>query len=111
MYTPIYKKELKELWRHLKQSATKRKIPFSLTLTDLNNISFPVTCPILGLELKFNKDRAADDSYSIDRIDSSKGYEIDNIVVISQKANRVKNNATSDELAKIEQFYRELEEG
>lgn len=110
MYTPIYKKNLKELWQQLKQSATKRKIPFSLTLNDLNNLSFPVTCPILGLELKFNKNKAADDSYSIDRVDSSRGYEIDNIIVISQKANRIKNNATPEELAKIEQFYRELEE-
>ena len=110
MYTPTYKKNLKELWQQLKQSATKRKIPFSLTLNDLNNLSFPVTCPILGLELKFNKNKAADDSYSIDRVDSSRGYEIDNIVVISQKANRIKNNATSDELAKIEQFYRKLAE-
>ena len=108
MYTPIYKKNLKELWQQLKQSATKRKIPFSLTLNDLNNLSFPVTCPILGLELKFNKDKAADDSYSIDRVDSSRGYEIDNIIVISQKANRIKNNATPEELAKIEQFYRDL---
>ena len=110
MYTPTYKKNLKELWQQLKQSATKRKIPFSLTLNDLNNLSFPVTCPILGLELKFNKNKAADDSYSIDRVDSSRGYEIDNIIVISQKANRIKNNATSDELAKIEQFYRKLAE-
>ena len=108
MYTPVYKKNLKELWQQLKQSAAKRKISFSLTLNDLNSLSFPVTCPILGLELKFNKDKAADNSYSIDRIDSSRGYEIDNIIVISQKANRIKNNATSDELAKIEQFYRDL---
>lgn len=81
-----------------------------MTLDELNNLSFPITCPILGLELKFHVGEAADNSYSIDRIRSDKGYEIDNIIVISQKANRIKNNATPEELARIEQFYRELAE-
>ena len=106
MYTPVYKKEIKTLWNHLKTSAAKRGIPFSLTLTDLNNLSFPVTCPIFGIELYFNRSCASDNSYSIDRIDSLRGYEIDNIIVISQRANRIKNNATFEELEKLVEFYR-----
>ena len=108
MYTPVYKKEIKTLWNHLKTSAAKRGIPFSLTLTDLNNLSFPVTCPIFGIELYFNRSCASDNSYSIDRIDSSRGYEIDNIIVISQRANRIKNNATFEELEKLVKFYQSL---
>ena len=106
MYTPVYKKEIKTLWNHLKTSAAKRGIPFCLTVTDLNNLSFPVTCPIFGIELHFNRSCASDDSYSIDRIDSSRGYELDNIIVISQRANRIKNNATFEELEKLVEFYR-----
>ena len=106
MYTPVYKKEIKTLWTHLKNSAAKRGIPFNLTISDLNNLSFPVTCPIFGIELYFNRSCASDNSYSIDRIDSSRGYEIDNIIVISQRANRIKNNATFEELEKLVKFYR-----
>ena len=94
----------KKLYNSLKASAKKRNIPFNLTLTDLNNLTFPITCPILGIPLSVNN-KQSDNSYSIDRIDSSKGYEIDNIIVISWKANRLKNNATNEELNKISNFY------
>ena len=94
----------KKLYTSLKASAKKRNIPFNLTLTDLNNLTFPITCPILGIPLSVNN-KQSDNSYSIDRIDSAKGYEIDNIIVISWKANRLKNNATNEELNKISNFY------
>jgi hypothetical protein len=108
MFTPVYKKEIKELYNHLKGSALKRGIPFSLTVVDLNNLSFPLTCPIFGMPLVFNRNNVEDNSYSVDRIDSSKGYEKDNIVIISQKANRIKTNATLAELRQIVSFYEVL---
>lgn len=57
--------EIKETYNHLKQSAKKRGIEFSLTLEDLNDLSYPLTCPILDIPLKFNKGQVKDDSYSI----------------------------------------------
>lgn len=107
MSTPIYSKDIKEIYRNLKNSAKRRKIPFSLGLTDLNELTFPISCPILGIPLRFNKGKAEDDSVSIDRIDSTKGYEAGNIIVISWRANRLKNNANSEELIKISEFYRD----
>jgi hypothetical protein len=97
--------EIKSIYNRLKASAKKRGIKFTLTLPELNNLSFPITCPIFNIPLKFNRGKIEDDSYSIDRIDSSKGYEIDNIIVISWKANRLKSNATLEEISKIKQFY------
>jgi hypothetical protein len=38
---------------------------------------------------------------SIDRIDPSKGYTPDNVWLISQRANRIKNDATPEELKLI----------
>ena len=105
MTIPVHQKDLKELYNHLKSSAKKRKIPFSLSMADMYEISFPISCPVLGLELKFNTGIQDDSSFSFDRIDSTKGYSINNIIVISQKANRIKNNGTPEELAKLAEFY------
>ena len=38
------------------------------------------------------------DSKSIDRIDSTKGYTIDNIIIVSWRANELKKDATYEEL-------------
>lgn len=100
--------EVKVLYNRLKSSAKKRNIEFTLKLTDMYMLSYPLTCPILGIPLKFNKGNPSDNSYSVDRIDSSKGYSIDNIVIISFRANRIKNNATNTELTKLSQFYDQL---
>lgn len=74
-------------------------------MIDMNNLSFPISCPILGMPLRFNRGSPQDDSYSIDRVDSALGYNIDNIIVISWKANRLKNEATKEELKLIAEFY------
>lgn len=97
--------EIKTLYNRLKASAKKRNIPFELTITDLHNIGWPISCPVLGIPLKFNRGQAQDDSYSIDRIDSTLGYTIDNITVISLRANKLKNNATLEEMTKLQSFY------
>lgn len=93
--------EIRTIYNRLKASAKQRNIEFSLTLPELNDLSFPITCPILGIPLKFNRGAPQDDSYSIDRKDSSKGYHVDNIEVISFKANKLKSNATAEELKRI----------
>ncbi len=90
--------EVRTLYSRLKNSANKRNIPFDLKISDMYLISYPLTCSILGMPLQFHKGQAQDNSYSVDRIDSSLGYTIDNIQIISNKANRIKNNATSEDL-------------
>lgn len=97
--------EIRTIYNRLKSSAKKRSIPFDLTLTDLNNLTFPITCPVLGIPLKFNRGQLQDNSYSVDRIDSAQGYTINNIEVISWRANRLKNNATTEELQKLSKHF------
>ena len=102
--------EMKTIYNRLKSSAKKRRIPFDLTITELNNLSFPVTCPILGIPLKYNRGKAEDNSYSIDRINSNLGYTIDNIIVISLRANKLKNNASKNDLQLIAEFYNDTKD-
>lgn len=96
--------EIKTLYNRLKTSAKKRNIEFSLRVADLYDLSFPITCPVLGIPLKFNRGMPQDDSYSIDRLDSSKGYIADNIRVISYRANRLKSDATSTEISQLADY-------
>ena len=97
--------ESKEIYNRLKQSAKKRNIDFTLTLSDINNLSFPITSPVLGIPLRWNREKAKDDSYSFDRVDPSLGYTIDNIEIISFKANRSKNDLSEKEMAKFCDYY------
>ena len=105
---PITQKEIKHLFNHLKASASKRNISFDLTLTELNDLSFPITCPVLNIPLYYHRGAPQDDSYSIGRIDSSGGYNIDNIIVVSNRVNKLKSDATLDEMHLIVNYYDEI---
>ena len=62
---------------------------------EVNDILIPETCPYLGVAFSpLDKQYG----YSLDRIDSTKGYIKDNIRVISRQANIMKNNATEEQL-------------
>jgi len=64
---------------------------FSIAIADIH---IPELCPVFGVPMVVNTEYAA----SLDRIDSSKGYTKDNIQVMSNKANILKNDATISEL-------------
>jgi hypothetical protein len=95
------------LLRIAKHRAKKRGIKFNLTKDD---IVLPTHCPVLGIKLEVNFDTGAggkDSSYSLDRIDSSKGYIPGNVQVISNKANSMKFTATEEELLKFAKWIME----
>lgn len=72
----------------------------------LHEIEWPTHCPILGVELRYKATGgvAAPNSASIDRKDSSRGYALDNVWIISTKANTIKSNATKEELLKFAEW-------
>ncbi len=61
--------------------------------------------PVLNIPLTFNNGTAKDNSYSVDRIDSTKGYSFDNIIIVSNRANRLKSDATLLEIKQLAEFY------
>lgn len=91
--------------RSAKARATKAGVPFALTERD---IIIPHTCPALGIPIRVGNIQATDNSPSLDRVVPSLGYVPGNIVVISNRANRIKNNATVPELEAIARYYREF---
>lgn len=92
----------------LKLRARNLGVPFDLVPGDL---VVPATCPVLGIPLSFGVRKQHLASPSVDRVVPSKGYVRGNIVVISLRANILKNNATIDELEKLVSFYRSFNKG
>lgn len=83
------------LLRAAKQRAKAKGLDFNISVTD---IELPDKCPLLETPLGSFYREATDNSYSIDRIDSSKGYIKGNVWIISKRANTLKGNATLEEL-------------
>lgn len=87
-------------WRMHQRAKTRAKIKgldFNLEVSD---VVIPDVCPVLGIQMNINagKSGAYRNSPSLDRIDSDKGYTKDNIQVISQLANAMKNKASKEDL-------------
>lgn len=80
------------LLRHATQHAKKLNIPCTIKHSD---IIIPDKCPLLDVPFILNDKKY---TYSIDRIDNSKGYVPGNIAVISRLANMMKNCANFIEL-------------
>ncbi len=87
----------KEIWDRTKRRAKKNEVIFTLTIYDIPPI--PERCPILGIKIVANtKAGPIDSSPSIDRIIPSFGYIPGNVRIISNRANRIRSDATSKEL-------------
>lgn len=81
-----------------KQRAKKLGLDFNLTI---NDIIIPDKCPLLEVPFVAGEKGNYEYTFSLDRIDPSKGYVKGNIWVITKKANTMKNNATKEELLKF----------
>lgn len=88
------------IWCNIKKRAKLKGIKFDLKIEDIPEI--PTQCPILGIKIEENTvGMPLDSSPSLDRIDNKKGYFKDNVRIISNRANRIKSDATLEELRMI----------
>jgi hypothetical protein len=87
-----------------KVRATRKEMDFDLTKKELH---FPEKCPVLNIKLIHGKEDWKN-SPTIDRIDNSKGYVLDNCIVVSSIANTIKSSATPNQILKVGTFYKKL---
>lgn len=94
------------VWYAAKRRAKTAGVPFTISKQDIID-TFPLDgkCPMLGIQLQFNNKISQDDSPSLDRIIPELGYIPGNIQLISHRANRIKNDATLQELKMIVAFF------
>lgn len=86
--------------------ARKEGISFTLNFADL---LIPTHCPILGVKLKHSFGKGSNfDAPSIDRINPALGYVLGNVQIICNLANRMKSNATEDQLRAFACYYSRL---
>jgi hypothetical protein len=83
-----------------KRRAKEMGVAYTLTRDDIISV-FPEECPLLGMPFAFTQGKTVPASPSLDRKDSSKGYTPDNVWVISAKANRIKSDATTEEISML----------
>jgi hypothetical protein len=81
-----------------KRRAKKYHVPFTLKLGDF---AVPKKCPVLGIELMRGRKGSQDASPTLDRIIPHEGYVKGNIAVISSLANRIKTNATLEQVHSV----------
>ena len=63
-------------------------------------------CQVLNIELTT---RSGDNVLSFDRIDNSKPHTKDNLICVSWKANRIRNENTADEILKVGRWLKRQE--
>jgi len=99
----------KYLFNSAKRRAKKLNLNFNITIEYLTSI-ITKSCPILNIDFVISKTNISDYSPTLDRIIPELGYVIGNVKVISARANRIKNNATLQELKSICSYIETYEE-
>ena len=116
-----YRREHKELYARLQANSRRRNprnhlvtdararakrygVPADITIADIDWVTH---CPVFGIELIYGRTKGAGqraNSATLDRRDNSKGYIKGNVFVISHRANRIKSDATAEELAAVAKY-------
>jgi hypothetical protein len=95
-------RQTKDMVAKAKERAKNKNLPFDIDLAYIRSI-VPSHCPVFNIPLEWSLRRglgsvSLSNSPSLDRIDPSKGYVKGNVWIISHKANRIKNDASHEEL-------------
>lgn len=96
------------VWRQIKTSASRKQYEFTITIIEAWNlyIQQDKKCKLSGLPIKFAETRSKhmvgrQTTASLDRIDSSKGYTLDNCQWLHKKVNMMKQNLDQNEFIQL----------
>ena len=86
-----------------RRRARKQGVPFAITKEDIN---IPEVCPALGIKIGKSEGVSGPFSPTLDRVVPDMGYVKGNVLVMSARANRIKTDATWDEIQMLADFYK-----
>lgn len=88
--------------------AKNKNIPYNIATKDINDI-WPKDnkCPVLNInfEMGYKNKKTKSHAPSLDRIEPKKGYVKGNILVVCDIVNRLKSDASIEDLRKISNFF------
>lgn len=87
-----------------RKRALAQDVPFTIAPDD---IRIPTHCPVLGIELMQTGPR--DNRPSLDKILVERGYTPNNVRVISFRANRIKSDASTNEIRAVLKYMEDAE--
>mgnify|MGYP003655486417 CR=1 FL=1 len=88
--------------------AKVKNLPFNITEEYVKSVTpKDMICPALGIKMNTGGEDL-DSRPSLDRLVPEKGYVKGNVIVVSFKVNRIKADATPEELMKVAIFYEKL---
>lgn len=99
-YSSTFDSNQQRLTRMLVEAKSRAKskgIEFGITNED---VIWNDVCPVLGIPITIQRKKGHGGDYnspSLDRIDNTKGYVKGNVRIISNRANKLKNNMTKEE--------------
>lgn len=82
---------------NISNSASERQIPFTLSLKKIKELLSENSCYYSGVEFTSE----GDDAKTFDRVDSTKGYTDNNVVVCTSKINKRKHDLTLEEIESL----------
>lgn len=95
---------VRTLVNNARRRAIKQRVPFALNFKDL---TMPDVCPVLGIKFDWTE-ITTPNSPSLDRLNPNEGYVPGNVVIISHMANRIKSNATPNQIRAVADWVDEI---
>ena len=85
-------------WLSMKAKCNKQKMEFNLSVADIRKLIIKKKCQYTGRKIAY---AVQNGHFSIDRVDSSKGYIKGNVVACHGYVNKLKQNLTKQEIQSI----------
>src|ERR1700750_3354313 len=91
------------VWSAIRNRARNRNISFEIEREQVEDLYKKQggRCSLSGLSISFAKKRKEKSTASVDRIDSSKGYSLDNIQLVDKRINNMKQSFSQNEFIKM----------
>jgi hypothetical protein len=100
-YLDAPEKYLQRRLREIKSRSSKLGIVFDLVVDD---IKIPKICPVLGVPLQITSSKNNPWHPSFDRVNPNLGYVLENVRIISMRANFIKSDGTAEEFKSLLKF-------